>query len=731
MRAWTIVAACFFAFAGCGSSEDEPEGCDARGCPETELCNPETLACEPDCTKGGCEGDTVCDALSRQCIERCKADGCAEASHCAEATGLCEADCKAGSCEAGQWCDPGSGTCAPAVVFGDEALEACVRGYHGLEQQPIVPADVAGLTSLECADAGIDDLTGLEHFVGLEHLTLWENHVADLAPLAGLTSLQTLQLGNNEISDLSPLEGMTTLEALGLADNRIEDLAPLSGLTTLSWLNLDHNLVADVDALEDLDELTWLTLEGNEVSGSELDAIGTGDADVYFARRGGDGGGSFHRAPGATGERGRNGRPVLNFTTDPSGVVTFDVLVGDRSYEARREYRGEVLFDGSRFTLRLAGLEHAIGEVVGREVFLCSGAFAHRCDFAFGSRLPGPGDRRPGTADRAPEPVFTVSLSLRPLTPFIDPPENDEPAYGEYHGLMDPFVLASPNQFDAGSCLFMSNTGAMEILLNQRAPVDGIGYDGDTDLSERFLMNASNHVYDDDVPYSITDVVNTYNAFGGALLNRDYPFTAGYVRDTARGLVPAGPNDDGAYFSCQYNWIDELPDDWQDTLTVTPEVGRTLLFVDPNLDENSVWNVGLMNEDVVERIKFEVRTKHAPVIVVYNHYLYWHADIVVGYDDARPSGGCPMVEDSLEYFEQQGATTSVSRIEQHMQDEGGCDDSGVFYVRDSIYAGTSEELWYDYSDVYEFRERYSQRIIVREYDWVRYLANHAYSVHRR
>ena len=38
---------------------------------------------------------------------------------------------------------------------------------------------------------------------------------------------------------------------------------------------------------------------------------------------------------------------------------------------------------------------------------------------------------------------------------------------------------------------------------------------------------------------------------------------------------------------------------------------------------------------------------------------------------------------------------------------------------------------YSYSDTYSFTERYSKRIILRSYDWVRYLSNHAYTVHRR
>ena len=63
-----------------------------------------------------------------------------------------------------------------------------------------------------------------------------------------------------------------------------------------------------------------------------------------------------------------------------------------------------------------------------------------------------------------------------------------------------------------------------------------------------------------------------------------------------------------------------------------------------------------------------------------------------------------------------------------MTELGGCTDKGVFYVRDSIYDGTSQEPTYNYGNGYS--DRYSQRIRTRSYNWIKYLANHAYTVHR-
>jgi len=71
------------------------------------------------------------------------------------------------------------------------------------------------------------------------------------------------------------------------------------------------------------------------------------------------------------------------------------------------------------------------------------------------------------------------------------------------------------------------------------------------------------------------------------------------------------------------------------------------------------------------------------------------------------------------------------KIDNHKQEVGECTDMGIFYVRDSIYDGTSEEPTYHYGGSYHYSDRYSQRIIERTYDWVRHLGNHVYTVHRR
>ena len=77
------------------------------------------------------------------------------------------------------------------MTVPDAALRAVLEDSLGLSSgDPIPAASLAKLTVLEARDAGIVDLTGLEHATGLTRLDLgsaqWRNSngVSDLSPLS-------------------------------------------------------------------------------------------------------------------------------------------------------------------------------------------------------------------------------------------------------------------------------------------------------------------------------------------------------------------------------------------------------------------------------------------------------------------------------------------------------------------------------------------------------------------
>ena len=176
-----------------------------------------------------------------------------------------------------------------AVDIPDVNLRAAIETAFGkAESSPITPSEMATLTRLEASEAGIRDLTGLEHatnltglnfdnnsisdisavanLTNLEVLGLWRNSVSDLSPLAGLTKLTGLYLGVNSAPDLSPLAGLTNLESLFLDSNGIANLSALAGLTQLTRLALNNNSISDLSPLAGLTNLRWMRLASNKIS---------------------------------------------------------------------------------------------------------------------------------------------------------------------------------------------------------------------------------------------------------------------------------------------------------------------------------------------------------------------------------------------------------------------------------------------------------------------------------
>ena len=600
----------------------------------------------------------------------------------------------------------------------DAPFQACIAVHLGLEADAdIRPADAKTLKHLDCIDEGISSIAGIEMLTDLETLSLWENEISDVSALSGLTKLRWLELGNNDISDISALGSLTNLERLGISDNRVTDISAVQTMPSLEWLNLDGNRISDVGALDQLEQLTWLTVEHNTIADDgPIEAVVALGADVYHQNQRSS---SADRMTGSVASAIDTRVATLSPRIDRTGTVDFDLLVADKVFSVHAEFSGVVKVDGDRLLLVRGPDSTPIGTTDGATARLCEAS--EGCAYSLGIKT-GPAAAYDGLGA---EPIVTMALGVSPKPTAVD-----QDRYGQADTSLIDYVLASPNQFDAGSCLFMTTTGAVELLMHQHTDLDAVEYNGDTDLSERFLMSAYQDVPSSTLRYWLTDTVYTYNHFGGSMLNRDYPFTAGYVRETSSGnLVPCEPGDDGAYYSCSYNWFDKRPDGWEDMLVETPKVERTVAFTDPSRSSSAQWNVGLMDDEDVEKIKYMLRTRRAPVVVIYNHYLYWHADIIVGYDDTVSTGGCPMVESSMDHFDSEGAGGYTQKIEAHMEDIGPCTTEGVFYVRDSIYDGGSEEVTYEYSP--GFSEKYSKRIVERSYNWVKYLGNHAYSIHRK
>ena len=106
---------------------------------------------------------------------------------------------------------------APYNVSGveDPALTACLTQIL----RDIDARMATDLISLNCSDAGIKSLAGLEQFTQIQSMKLNSNDIRNLLVLERLTALNQVWLDNNDIVDPIPVLRMSHLKELNLAGN--------------------------------------------------------------------------------------------------------------------------------------------------------------------------------------------------------------------------------------------------------------------------------------------------------------------------------------------------------------------------------------------------------------------------------------------------------------------------------------------------------------------------------
>jgi Leucine-rich repeat (LRR) protein len=105
---------------------------------------------------------------------------------------------------------------SPAVQgVEDPALEDCLQ--QTLEDTQASEPNT--LERLNCSNAGISTLAGLEQFQNIRSLKLSGNRIRNLLVLERLTKLQQLWLDGNDIVDPIPVLRLSSLRQLDLADN--------------------------------------------------------------------------------------------------------------------------------------------------------------------------------------------------------------------------------------------------------------------------------------------------------------------------------------------------------------------------------------------------------------------------------------------------------------------------------------------------------------------------------
>lgn len=344
-----------------------------------------------------------------------------------------------------------------------------------------------------------------------------------------------------------------------------------------------------------------------------------------------------------------------------------------------------------------------------------------------------PGVKYPDGIDETGEPILTYAMVKR----------TDLGGFNE----LIPFIMPSPNQEDAGSCLYMATTGNIEWWLNYLDQKEPRVMDGKHDLSERYTMNMAGEEEDESpVKNWRTDTVYLFNTYG-AVLNWEYPYTKGWYKEVNDNRVIAKPEEKGSYFGTGYNWISEI-ETFHPQKIELPKFEREIIFADK--DKNQ-WNVGVTPKNIIQKVKDALRINHAPVLITYNHYGYWHVHMIVGFDDNEDSGGCEFTKETAPYLKDK-ANKWIAEAEKETDpkvkekltqkaetyfkysdsinktmDEIGC-KKGVFFVRDSLYSDPDGQNYTYHTDSTNDDRFYVKKVILREYEYLRALANHVIQI---
>ncbi|MBN2714447.1 MAG: choice-of-anchor D domain-containing protein [Deltaproteobacteria bacterium] len=156
--------------------------------------------------------------------------------------------------------------CAGNIVFPDATLDNLIRWEVGkTDGEPLVSADLVGITSINFFMAGISDLRGMQCLTGLTTLNLsMNNNITDITPLAALSSLNELVLSNDySIESLAPLAKLAGLNDLYLNSINHSDISLLASLTALRYLELGQNTITDISVLSSMSQLEYIGLSGN------------------------------------------------------------------------------------------------------------------------------------------------------------------------------------------------------------------------------------------------------------------------------------------------------------------------------------------------------------------------------------------------------------------------------------------------------------------------------------
>ncbi|CAM1344577.1 hypothetical protein [Tenacibaculum amylolyticum] len=129
----------------------------------------------------------------------------------------------------------------------------------------VTTANINTLTSIDISNSGISDLTGIEDFVALETLLVYDNNLTTIN-LSNLTNLITLRVSRNQLSSLD-LSNQADLDTLIADNNNIETLQMNS--IVLRYLQVFGNDFTEID-LSSYTQLEQLFVGRNDLTNLDV-----------------------------------------------------------------------------------------------------------------------------------------------------------------------------------------------------------------------------------------------------------------------------------------------------------------------------------------------------------------------------------------------------------------------------------------------------------------------------
>ncbi|MBF0361773.1 MAG: hypothetical protein HQK49_12220 [Oligoflexia bacterium] len=180
------------------------------------------------------------------------------------------------------------------------------------------------------------------------------------------------------------------------------------------------------------------------------------------------------------------------------------------------------------------------------------------------------------------------------------------------------YVIPVPDQFDAGSCAFMSSTVIMEILANKSENIQNPTSNSKYDLSERFTMNYEYYYTTPSVKKFLRDLPLTFNDARGSV-----PI----------GIFPFKMSNGSTYI----NWDNAIKASILKQRMTLPKISKFSIFYDSRLDTQGYHVNGRMKQAHIDQMKAELVEHQSPIFYVYypTGSSWWHAVAIIGYDDTK------------------------------------------------------------------------------------------------